>query len=76
MVEKFLTNPGCEAVGLSMLGKTAEVCVDKVPLIMQTCCTGCSGCYAGDGGSLYSPVHAHYMLECMSHSATAHTSLF
>ncbi|KAL3149323.1 hypothetical protein ABBQ32_002131 [Trebouxia sp. C0010 RCD-2024] len=30
MVEKFLTNPGCEAVGLSMLGKTAEVCVDKV----------------------------------------------
>lgn len=30
MVEKFLTNPGSEAVGLSMLGKTAEVCVHKV----------------------------------------------
>ena len=30
MVEKFLTN-GHEAVGLTMLGKTAEMCIDKVP---------------------------------------------
>ncbi|DBA70459.1 TPA: hypothetical protein ACH3X2_011865 [Trebouxia sp. C0005] len=29
MVEKFLTN-GHEAVGLTMLGKTAEMCIDKV----------------------------------------------
>ncbi len=29
MVEKFLTN-NAEAVGLTMLGKTAEMCIDKV----------------------------------------------
>ncbi len=33
MVERFLKNPGHEAVGLTMLGKTAEICVDKVLLI-------------------------------------------
>ena len=32
MVERFLRNSGNEAVGLTMLGKTAEVCVDKVLL--------------------------------------------
>ena len=32
MVEKFLTN-GHEAVGLTMLGKTAEMCIDKVQFV-------------------------------------------
>ena len=38
MVEKFLTN-GHEAVGLTMLGKTAEMCIDKVQFV------GSNGCY-------------------------------
>jgi hypothetical protein len=38
MVEKFLTN-GHEAVGLTMLGKTAEMCIDKVQF------TGTYGCH-------------------------------
>lgn len=38
MVEKFLTN-GHEAVGLTMLGKTAEMCIDKVQV------AGSHGCY-------------------------------
>lgn len=33
MVERFLKNSGSEAVGLTMLGKTAEICVDKVLLL-------------------------------------------
>ena len=33
MVEKFLTNAGSEAVGLTMLGKTAEICIHKVLLL-------------------------------------------
>lgn len=32
MVERFLKNSGSEAIGLTMLGKTAEICVDKVLL--------------------------------------------
>lgn len=35
MVEKFLSNPGSEAVGLTMLGKTSEICIDKVLLTMH-----------------------------------------
>lgn len=37
MVEKFLTN-GHEAVGLTMLGKTAEMCIDKVQFVGSNRC--------------------------------------
>lgn len=33
MSERFLKNPGHEAIGLAMLGKTAQICADKVLLI-------------------------------------------
>ena len=45
MVEKFLKQPGGEAVGLTMLGKTAEICVDKVLLVMHA--MDCYHCQIG-----------------------------
>lgn len=54
MVEKFLNMPNGKAYGLTLLGKTAELCIDKVQLMQSAAtlpgrlmpiCPGLESCY-------------------------------